>query len=327
MKIEDEIKLAATSDEEKYDKSVKTLFLTPRIIAPIIQMAMKEFNDVPIEDIIKSISDLSGDDGIDDVSAKAAQAVALNPEQSSVSDKLITYDVHFKLRNPALSTDEVTVYLYVDIEVQNESYESSLGYPLIKRALYYVARELSGQLGVLTEDTDYGKLQKSYSIWICDGGPVDQRNTMARFHITKDDLIGSSGDCEADYDLMEVIMIRRGDNDVTDGILDYLAGLFSHDIDRMDRYSNIKGDTDAVEEVKNMGGFGKALADRVRAEARSEALDEGRAEGRKEGRKEGQEEERKSILETIIKNLMSKDKELTREKATEQAQALITAAE
>ena len=317
MKLEDEIKLAATSDEENYDRSVKTLFLTPRIIAPIIQMAMKEFHDIPIEDIIESISDLSGDDGIDDVSAKASHALALNAEQSSVSDKLITYDVHFKLRNPVLSTEEVTVYLYVDIEVQNESYESRLGYPVIKRALYYVARELSEQLGVLTEDTDYGKLQKCYSIWICDGGPVDQRNTMARFHIIKDDLIGRSGDREADYDLMEVIMIRRGNNDVTDGILDYLAGLFSHDIDRMDRYSNIKGDTSAVEEVNNMGGFGKALADRVREETRSEALEE--------GRKEGQEEERKSILETIIKNLMSQDKELTKEKATEQAQALITA--
>ena len=41
-----------------------------------------------------------------------------------------------------------------------------VGYPLTKRSIYYVARSLARQLGVLSGETDYGKLQKCYSIWI-----------------------------------------------------------------------------------------------------------------------------------------------------------------
>ena len=312
MNVEDEILLEAVSDEEKYDRAVKALFLNPRILAPIIKMSISEYNDVPIEDIIDSIKDISDTDAVDDVSAMASKkAMTLEVGKTSVSDKLIAYDVHFKIINPALSSEEILVYLYVDIEVQGDSHESTLGYPPLKRAMYYVARELSGQLGILTSETDYSKLQKCYSIWICDGVPKDQQNTVTRYHVTKEDLIGASRDKPELYDLMEVVMILRGDDKFTDGILDYLTGLFSNDIDRMDRYSHIKGDSETVEEVRRMGGFGKALAEK------------NRKEGKEEGIKEGSKGAHDSILNNIINNLMKANGTLTKEQATEQAKALM----
>ena len=316
MNVEDEILLEAVSDEEKYDRAVKALFLNPRILAPIIKMTISEYNDVPIEDIIDSIKDISDTDAVDDVSSMASKkAMKLDVEKTSVSDKLIAYDVHFKIINPTLSSEEILVYLYVDIEYQGESHESTLGYQVLERAIYYVARELSGQLGILTGETDYSKLQKCYSIWICDGVPRDQQNTVTRYHMTKEDLIGLSRDKPELYDLMEVVMIRRGDDKFTDGILDYLTGLFSHDIDRMDRYSHIKGDSETVEEVRRMGGFGKALAEKNRKE--------GKEEGIKEGIKEGSKGAHDSILNNIINNLMKANGTLTKEQATEQAKALM----
>ena len=60
--------------------------------------------------------------------------------------------------------------------------------------------------------------------------------------------------------------------DVTDGLLDYLSGLFTHDIDRMDPHSNIKEDKDTSEEVKAMGGFGKALAEKERENGREDVI-------------------------------------------------------
>ena len=332
MNIEDEILLEAVSDEEQYDRAVKALFLNPRILAPIIKMTIPEFKDISVEEIIDSIGDISDKDAVDDISAKAAnKAVKLDVEQTSVSDKLIVYDVHFKIRNPVLSSEELLIYLYVDIEVQGECHESTLGYPVLKRAVYYVARELSGQLSILTEETDYSKLRKCYSIWICDGVPKEQQNTMARFHMTKEDLIGKNNNASENYDLMEVVMICRGEDKFTDGILDYLAGLFSHNIDRMDRYSHIKSDAEATEEVRIMGGFGKALAEKSlmqgreegREEGRKEGKEEGRKEGRKEGREEGKLEERKNILETIVNNLMKSNASMTREQALKQARALM----
>ena len=71
IEVEDEILLEAVSDEEKYDRAVKALFLNPRILAPIIKMAISEFADMPVEDIIDSIRDISDKDAVDDVSAMA----------------------------------------------------------------------------------------------------------------------------------------------------------------------------------------------------------------------------------------------------------------
>ena len=137
--------------------------------------------------------------------------------------------------------------------------------------------------------------------------PKEQQNTMTRFHMTKEDLIGKNNEPSENYDLMEVVMICRGEDKFTDGILDYLAGLFSHNIDRMDRYSHIKNDAEVTEEVRIMGGFGKALAEK----------------NLMQGREEGKIEERKNILDSIVKNLMKSNASMTREQATEQAKALI----
>ncbi len=44
---------------------------------------------------------------------------------------------------------------------------------------FYAARELDSQLGVLTEETKYSTLQKSYSIWICNEDiPKEEQNSM-----------------------------------------------------------------------------------------------------------------------------------------------------
>lgn len=317
MDVRDEILLMAVAGEEKYDQAVKALFNNPKILAPILKMSVWELGEMTVEEIAATIVEVSGTEAVDGTSAAAV--ANQNVEMGSLSDKVIFFDVHLKMRNPRLSTDEITVFLFIDIEPQNSAYASRLGYPVIKRALYHVARLLSRQLGIVTEETDYGKLSKCYSIWICNDVPKEQRNTMARFHVNKEDLIGESGDKEEDYDLMEVILIRRGEDVFTDGIFDYLAGLFSSDVERMDRHSHIKGDEKTVEEVKNLGGYGKALAEKSRAIG----LEEGQAIGLKKGQEIGKAEERQDIFDRIIKNLMSKDQSITEEEAAEQARELM----
>ena len=45
------------------------------------------------------------------------------------------------------------------------------------------------QLGELTEETDYGKLQKTYSIWVCYDLQIPKKlkNTLSRYKITRDE--------------------------------------------------------------------------------------------------------------------------------------------
>ena len=120
----------------------------------------------------------------------------------------------------------------------------------------------NGQLGVLTSDTDYNSLQKCYSIWICNEHiPEDEQNSMTRYHITKEDVIGQSRDIPEHYDLMEIIMIRRGKIEIDEEIFDFLNGLFKSDVNRVIKYT---GSDDVIEgEVKKMGGFGQALVDKT----------------------------------------------------------------
>ena len=250
--------MTAVSDKEKYDASVKTVVLQPRFVAAILMLTVPEYKGMSVEEILPYIVDISDDTGIDDVSKAAL--MNLPQEQATLLSKIITYDLHIKAHNP--KAGDINVTLYFDFEFQNEYRDNSLGYPLLKRAMYYVARELDSQLGVLTADTDYNSLQKSYSIWICNEHiPDEEKNSMTRYHITKEDVIGHSKDIPENYDLMEVIMIRRGKEDIGEEIFDFLNGFFKNDVNRVIKYT---GNDDIIEgEVKKMGGFGQALVDRT----------------------------------------------------------------
>ena len=251
----------AVTDQEKYDAAVKAIFDRPRVIATILRLAVPEYQGMSVDEILPYILEISDEVPVDDTSAAALRN--LPQEQTALLGKIITYDKHIKARNP--EAGELNITLFFDFEFQNEYRRSVLGYPLLKRGWLYAARELDGQLGVLTEDTDYGSLQKSYSIWICNEHiPPDEQNSMTRYRIVKEDVIGHSKDVPEDYDLMEVIMIRRGDAEIDEEIFDFLNGIFSSEIDRISKYAG--SDPVIEEEVRKMGGFGAALAEKNRNE-------------------------------------------------------------
>ena len=92
---------------------------------------------------------------------------------------------------------------------------------MIKRGIYYAAREISSQLNYVTEQTNYSDVSKVISIWIIndDSISLDLQNTATRYYFTKEDFIGVTDEPREDYDLLEVIMIRRGERkEITDTI-------------------------------------------------------------------------------------------------------------
>lgn len=161
MKRETAITLAAAEAlGSKYDAACKELFQNREIIAPVLKEVVPEYRNCTVEDIIQYIdADSIEDIPVDDVSAMANR---LPTEMESVSDKLIRYDTHFKAVNPLLSTEKICIHLYIDLEVQNNYRPTAPSYPIVKRALYYVARELSGQLGILTEQTDFNVIRQRF---------------------------------------------------------------------------------------------------------------------------------------------------------------------
>ena len=79
------------------------------------------------------------------------------------------YDIRFTALAPATGEP---IRLIINLEAQNEFHP---GYPLIKRALYYVSRLISAQHGTEFTHGHYEKIKKVYSIWICSQPPETAR--------------------------------------------------------------------------------------------------------------------------------------------------------
>lgn len=228
----------------EYDAGMKQLMSNKEIIVPILQMTVPEFKTCSQEEILQclDISSITKDDFVSDIPnvEKDLRLTKEDSELSSLVEKLVRFDIRFKIINPKLSTEKIRVNLHIDMEAQKSYRPSNPSYPILKRAVYYVARDLSSQLSTITQTTDYSKLEKCYSIWICaEDVPKKLQNTLTEYSFSKKDIIGVADEPEEDYELLTVIIIRLGKETEEKGIFDYLKGLFTGDIKRIQRYSHI----------------------------------------------------------------------------------------
>lgn len=268
MRTETEQSIAkALVNGQKYDEACKEVFKNREIIAPILKYVVKEFNDCTQEEIIKYIDADSIRETVP-VSDLPATIRDQGTEMTSIFEKTIHYDVHFKVKNLKLSSGMISVMLHIDFEVQNDYKPSNPKYPIIKRAIYYAAREISAQLGILTNKTNYSDIEKVYSIWVCNENiPLDQRNTVTRYFLKKEDVIGRTDEPESDYDLLEIILIRRGDESTDEEIFQYLESIFRSDIAKIKEYVDIIEGSEVEKEVAQMTGLGESLYNKAYEEA------------------------------------------------------------
>lgn len=261
MREETLIDFYAASNGSTFDAEGKRLFTNREIIAPILQMVVPEYKECTVQEVMRCIDaeSIDANTPVDDIPVKIK---GLPTELSSVTDKLIIYDVHFKALNPVLSNEKISVNLHINFELQNKYKPAGPSYPLVKRALYYAVRELSAQLGSLTETTDYSALEKVYSIWICNEGvPPELTDTVTGYSIRRDDIIGTTNEPEEDFDLLNVIMIRRGGMS-REKIFKYLTGVYNLQISEIEKYTPISSNKKLVQEVESMAGFAMSFLER-----------------------------------------------------------------
>lgn len=268
----------------QYDAEMKNLMSNKEVIVPLLQMAVPEFKDCSQEEIVRclDISSITKDDFVSDIPDIKADAKISrdDSELSSLLEKLVRFDLRFRVRNPKLSSETIRVNLHIDFEAQLTYRPKKPSYPIIKRAVYYVARDFCSQLSVVTGTTDYSKLEKSYSIWICTKDiPKKLQNTMTEYSFTRKDIIGTAEEPSEYYDLMSVIIIRRGREPDEKGVFDYLTGLFDADIKRIEEYSHIKWSESFKKEAENMTGFGDELYQKGKRYGKIEGRNEGKILG------------------------------------------------
>ena len=277
--------LQITEGLEGLDHASKELYKNKEVLAIILKGVAREFEGYSYKEIMGFIEA----DSItteEDVSPGRTNTriIGDDKEYAALNEKLSLFDTKFRVINPKLSGGEVIVNLHVDVEAQR-TYRP--GYPIEKRGIYYLARELSAQLSLVTENTDYGCLEKCYSIWICrDNVPQDERFSISFIEMSNTRNYGQCNPVRENYDMLTLVIIRLGDkifHEIEDkeknDMMEFLhAVMYPHEknfLDTVRKHIDFSENEELWKEIDHMSGLGVSI--------REECLAEGRAEGRAAG--------------------------------------------
>ena len=198
---------------------------------------VNEYSDCTVDDIVEKYIEGTPEVGsvgvhVDDTNRPKKSTDVIkgsNNEDSTLTEETLFYDVRFDAIAPksADSTEqEEVIRLIINVEAQTKF---KPGYPLTKRAIYYCSRMISAQHGPIFTKSEYGKIRKVYSIWICTQPSDGFENTLTRYSIKPEQLIGEVQEETENYDLMSVVMICLGKPGTENhkGILKFMEVLLS----------------------------------------------------------------------------------------------------
>ena len=210
------------------------------------------------------------------MNTQVTKVQGMGNEDISQNEGTVYYDVRFNAIAP--STEEHgNIRLIINAEAQNRF---KLKYPLTKRAVYYGSRLISAQHGTVFTKSDYQKLRKVYSIWICVNPAKRFRNTITRYSLKPEAIIGNAVEAPENYDLINIVMVCLGKmeewND--NNLIKFLGVLFQNELsarekkDILERDFNIPMTETFESEVDDMCNLSQGVAE----EAMQKGLQQGR---------------------------------------------------
>ncbi len=243
----------------KLDECAKSLIRHKAVLARILKECVDEFKTFDVEFIQNECI-------VDEI-----QTGVVAPDQDAIK-----FDVLFTAKVP--NTKKV-VGLTINVEIQGDA---SPRYPIAARAVYYVGRLVSRQKGTVFQNTDYRKLQKVYSIWICPDPTRQKRNSYAEYgmkRIAESCFIDENDARECDR--MRIIIVFLNDDGMwfRSDIIRFLSCLLSTRPVK-DRKSILENDyrlpmTKEIEEaMEGMCSYWEAIAKYNRAEGMRIAMEQ-----------------------------------------------------
>lgn len=223
--------ITAAGDKAAYDAACKRLLANKIILAWIMKSCLEEYRDSDVNEIAEKY--IEGEPQIakmavnpdEEVQAEGSgeQIKGAKTEDSTIKEGTVMYDIRFWGIAPRSGG---MVSLIINAEAQRDFYP---GYPIIKRGIYYCSRMISSQYETEFSGAHYEKIKKVYSIWICTDPPRYRENTINRYVIQEENLIGNVTEKRENYDLLTAVIIclgNPGDAGCT-GVLKLLSVLLS----------------------------------------------------------------------------------------------------
>lgn len=214
--------LRASQKREKLDAACKSVLAEKQILAWILRACAAEYANYSIEEIIPCIEGTPeiGTVPVEkDLTGKyiAEKITGQQNEDPSEYEGTIRYDIRFvsSLPNQAGTKRE----LIVNVEAQNNF---NPGYNLITRGIYYCGRMLSAQKGTVFGGSDYDRIQKVQSIWLCIRPNKQWAGSITSYSLAEKNLLGECKSDLAAYDKMNVTLICLGNKTAEKNVISLL---------------------------------------------------------------------------------------------------------
>lgn len=279
--MEVETTLAETIDtageNAKYDAACKRLLSEKYILAWIMKSCLTEYQDCTVKEIAEKY--VEGQPSVESIPVapdKTNPVIrGLRTEDSSQTEGTVTFDVRFYAYAPG--TKEL-IRLIINVESQ---LKYNAGYPLLKRAIFYGSRMISSQYGTEFTNAEYSGICKVYSIWICPSPPEHHQNTITRYRMAEENIVGHVKEAVENYDLMTVIVLGLGDPEGAEGentdILRLLSVLLSSETEDAEKKRVLRDDyaipiTETMERsLAEMCNLSRGVEEKGIAKGRAEA--------------------------------------------------------
>ena len=158
---------------------------------------------------------------------------------------------------------------------------------------------ISAQYGTEFVHEEYQNIKKVYSVFICMDPPKNRRNSITRYRLTEENLVGNVKEPVRNYDLLSIVMLCLGGPDGAnyDGVLRMLDVLLSNETSEAEKRKILQDDYDIQmtrtmeQEVSVMCNLSKGVMEK--------GVAKGRAEGMAKGMTSGILSSIKSLMETM----------------------------
>ena len=266
MKQDTLLKTVIERSENKplYDDVCKQLLSNKMILAWIMKECVPEYEDVGVEDIANKY--IEGSPDATSISVLTGESIhGLSTEDIGLNEGKVVYDIRYRATVPS---DDGLIELLINVEAQNKY---NPGYPLVKRGIYYSSRMISGQYGSDFDKSDYKKIKKVYSIWLCRDVPKRLENSITSYNITETNHIGQLVEKKVNYDLMSVVMVYLGSakDEQQSDLLRMLNILLSEEVKAKEKLEILSNEfqmpttTNLEEEVQAMCNLSQGIEDRA----------------------------------------------------------------
>ena len=282
--------LAVSQLDQSYDAEVKNFLKEKSILAVILKSCVKEFRNssYSVQDIAENyiesapqVSAVAVDQDAEVLSGSGSRIVGLSNEDTSRNEGKVVYDIRFTARAPE---DGSRIRLIINVEAQRET--TDLGYPIVKRGIYYAARLISAQKNVEFKNMEYQNIKKVYSIWICQNVAKAREHSILTYDLREQVLFGSADtprEAESHYDLMSVVLLGLGSPERadTDAALRMLSTALSGRLtaEQKKRILEEESGIAMTETIERSVNHMCNLSYGIRQEGRAEGIAEGRVIG------------------------------------------------